>query len=83
VGRQPWLVYGILRTVDGSSRHISAGNALFTLIGFMGIYTILAILFLFLVYREIEEVPKRPLEPLEPASEALSWKPSGSAWSPS
>jgi len=40
-----------------------AANALFTLIGFMGIYfTILAILFLFLVYREIEEGPERPLE---------------------
>jgi len=47
VGRQPWLVYGMMRTLEGSSPHISAGNALFTLIGFMGIYTILAILFLF------------------------------------
>jgi len=47
--------------------HISAGNALFTLIGFMGIYTILAILFLFLVYREIEEGPERTEEPLSPA----------------
>jgi len=38
---------------------LSSGNALFTLIGFLGIYTILAILFLFLVYREIEEGPER------------------------
>jgi cytochrome d ubiquinol oxidase subunit I len=67
VGRQPWLVYGVMRTLEGSSPHISAGNALFTLIGFMGIYTILAILFLFLVYREIETGPERPEEPLSPA----------------
>jgi cytochrome d ubiquinol oxidase subunit I len=67
VGRQPWLVYGMMRTLEGSSPHISAGNALFTLIGFMGIYTILAILFLFLVYREIEKGPERPEEPLSPA----------------
>jgi cytochrome d ubiquinol oxidase subunit I len=67
VGRQPWLVYGIMRTLEGSSPRISAGNALFTLIGFMGIYTILAILFLFLVYREIEKGPERPEEPLSPA----------------
>jgi cytochrome d ubiquinol oxidase subunit I len=57
VGRQPWLIYGIMRTPEGVSPHVSAGNALFTLIGFMGIYTILAILFLFLVRREIEEGP--------------------------
>jgi cytochrome d ubiquinol oxidase subunit I len=57
----------MMRTLEGSSPHISAGNALFTLIGFMGIYTILAILFLFLVYREIEEGPERQQEPLAPA----------------
>jgi cytochrome d ubiquinol oxidase subunit I len=56
-----------MRTLEGSSPHISAGNALFTLIGFMGIYTILAILFLFLVYREIEEGPERSPEPPAPA----------------
>jgi len=57
VGRQPWLIYGIMRTAQGVSPHVSAGNALFTLIGFMGLYTILAILFLFLVRREIEAGP--------------------------
>lgn len=66
MGRQPWLIYGILRTPAGTSPHISAGNALFTLIGFMGMYTILAILFLFLVYREIEEGPQ-PVEEALPA----------------
>jgi cytochrome d ubiquinol oxidase subunit I len=57
VGRQPWLIYGILRTAQGSSVNVSAGNALFTLIGFMGLYTVLAILFLFLLRREIEHGP--------------------------
>jgi cytochrome d ubiquinol oxidase subunit I len=58
VGRQPWLIYGIMRTPAGVSTQVSSGNALFTLIGFLGIYTILSILFLFLVYREIEEGPE-------------------------
>jgi cytochrome bd ubiquinol oxidase subunit I len=58
LGRQPWLIYGVMRTPAGVSAHVSQGNALFTLIGFMGIYTVLAILFLFLVYREIEEGPE-------------------------
>jgi cytochrome d ubiquinol oxidase subunit I len=57
VGRQPWLIYGVLRTAAGFSDRISPGNALFTLIGFMGLYALLAILFLFLVYAEIEKGP--------------------------
>ena len=39
-----------MRTPDGTSPRVSAGNGLFTLIGFMGMYAVLAILFLFLVY---------------------------------
>lgn len=57
VGRQPWVIYGLMRTAEGYSRSVSAGNALFTLIGFMGLYTVLSILFLFLVRREIEHGP--------------------------
>ncbi len=57
VGRQPWLIYGLMRTRAGVSSQVSAGNALFTLLGFLGLYTILGILFLFLVYREIEHGP--------------------------
>ena len=57
MGRQPWLVYGVMRTAEGYSKMVSAGNGWFTLLGFMGMYTVLSILFLFLVYREIEHGP--------------------------
>ena len=57
VGRQPWLIYGLMRTSAGFSRLVSAGNVWFTLLGFLGMYALLAILFLFLVYREIERGP--------------------------
>jgi cytochrome bd ubiquinol oxidase subunit I len=57
LGRQPWLVYGLMRTADGYSKNVSAGNGLFTLLGFMGMYMVLGILFLFLVRRVIEEGP--------------------------
>jgi cytochrome d ubiquinol oxidase subunit I len=57
VGRQPWLVYGLMRTDVGYSSNVSAGNGLFTLLGFMGLYALLAIFFLFLVHREIEHGP--------------------------
>jgi cytochrome d ubiquinol oxidase subunit I len=57
LGRQPWLVYGLMMTRDGYSKAVSAGNGTFTLLGFLGMYTVIAILFLFLVRREIEHGP--------------------------
>jgi cytochrome d ubiquinol oxidase subunit I len=64
LGRQPWLIYGLMRTAHGVSPRVGAGNAWFTLIGFMGMYAVLAILFLFLVWREIEIGPE-PRSPHE------------------
>jgi cytochrome bd ubiquinol oxidase subunit I len=57
LGRQPWLIYGLMRTADGFSARVSAGNAMFTLLGFMGLYTVLSILYLFLLQREIGHGP--------------------------
>jgi cytochrome bd ubiquinol oxidase subunit I len=62
LGRQPWLVYSLMRTADGYSKTVSAGNGIFTLLGFMGMYTVLGILFLFLVRREIERGPEAEVE---------------------
>lgn len=59
LGRQPWLIYGLMRTADGFSTRVSSGNALFTLLGFLGLYLVLGILFLFLVQREIDHGPVR------------------------
>jgi cytochrome d ubiquinol oxidase subunit I len=58
VGRQPWLVYGLMRTSEGFSKQVSSGNVWFTLLGFMGIYTVLSIMFLFMIRREIEHGPE-------------------------
>jgi cytochrome bd ubiquinol oxidase subunit I len=58
LGRQPWLIYGLMRTAQGVSPRVAAGNAWFTLIGFMGMYTLLSMLWLFLIYREIEHGPE-------------------------
>ncbi len=69
LGRQPWLIYGLMRTAHGASPQVSAGNALFTLIGFMGMYTVLAILFLFLIWREIELGPEPKKYLARPATE--------------
>jgi cytochrome d ubiquinol oxidase subunit I len=58
LGRQPWLIHGLLRTAQGVSPRVAAGNVWFTLLGFMGMYTVLAMLWLFLIYREIEIGPE-------------------------
>jgi cytochrome d ubiquinol oxidase subunit I len=60
IGRQPWVVYGLMRTEHGSSSNISAGNALFTLLGFMGMYTLLGVLYVLLMSREILHGPGFP-----------------------
>src|SRR5947209_8774502 len=57
IGRQPWLVYGLMRTTEGYSKYVHAGNGVFTLLGFMGLYALLAILFLLLIHREISHGP--------------------------
>ena len=41
LARQPWLVYGLLKTADGISPNVSSGNTLFTLLGFIGLYILL------------------------------------------
>jgi cytochrome d ubiquinol oxidase subunit I len=58
IGRQPYLVYGLMRTINGYSKSVSAGNGWFTLLGFLGMYTILSILFLFLIRHELEHGPE-------------------------
>ncbi|MBS2033701.1 cytochrome ubiquinol oxidase subunit I [bacterium] len=58
LGRQPWLVYGLFRTSHGSSPVVSSGDAIFTLIGFCGLYFVLGVLFLYLIAHEIAHGPE-------------------------
>ena len=58
LGRQPYLVYGLLRTSEGISPTVSSGNTLFTLLGFVGLYVLLGLLFLLLVGKAIYHGPK-------------------------
>ena len=57
LGRQPWLVYGLMKTLDGTSQVVSAGNSLFTLLGFLGLYFVVGVLFLMLLVRRISLGP--------------------------
>jgi cytochrome d ubiquinol oxidase subunit I len=57
LGRQPWLVYGLMRTADGTSHRVSAGSVAFSTLGFTGLYFVLGLLFVFLVLRAIARGP--------------------------
>ena len=70
LGRQPWLVYGLMRTSAGYSSTVSAGNGLFTLLGFMGLYALLGLLFTVLMYREISHGPAAGTAAPEPVHTA-------------
>jgi cytochrome bd ubiquinol oxidase subunit I len=57
LGRQPWLIYGLMRTAQGASHRVHAGSAVFTLVGFAGLYFVLGLLYVFLMGREIAHGP--------------------------
>ena len=58
IGRQPWIVYGLMRTADATSPTVIAGETIFTIIGFAGMYFLLGVLFLLLILREIAAGPE-------------------------
>ena len=59
MGRQPWVVYGLLRTSDALSAAVTANQVLFSLILFALIYTLLLALFLYLLNKKIKVGPER------------------------
>jgi len=63
LGRQPWLIWGLFRTSQGYSDVVSQGDALFTLIGFAGLYAAIGLLYLFLIGREVLHGPATDHEP--------------------
>ena len=57
MGRQPWIVYGHLRTSEGFSQEVSANQILFSLILFAFVYTILFLLFIYSLNKKIKHGP--------------------------
>ncbi|MEA2441174.1 MAG: cytochrome bd ubiquinol oxidase subunit, partial [Thermoleophilaceae bacterium] len=57
--RQPWVIYGLLRTEDAASpaASVPAGTGLFTLLGFAGLYLFVGILYLLLMLRIVARGP--------------------------
>ena len=60
VGRQPWIVYGLMKTRDGVSPHVRADNVWASLIMFGVMYTLLFVLFIYLLDHKIRHGPDDP-----------------------
>lgn len=73
LGRQPWLVYGLQRTIHGTSPTVPGGSVAFTTLGFMGLYFVMGILFLYLIQKQIAKGPQPSLvaEQIKPVGEAV------------
>ena len=61
MGRQPWVVYGLLRTSQAFSQAVTANQILFSLILFFAIYTLLFMLFIYLLNKKIKHGPAEAL----------------------
>ena len=59
VGRQPWIVYGLLRTSEAHSATVTAGEIGFSIILFGLIYLLLGILYVYILVREVQHGPQQ------------------------
>jgi cytochrome bd ubiquinol oxidase subunit I len=64
VGRQPWIVYRLLKTTDAVSITVSAGEILFSIILFGLVYLLLGTLYVYLLVKKIQHGPE-PLDKKE------------------
>jgi cytochrome bd ubiquinol oxidase subunit I len=58
MGRQPWIVYGLMRTQEGVSKNLSGGEVAFSITLFSLIYLMIFILFIYLLDRKIKQGPE-------------------------
>jgi cytochrome d ubiquinol oxidase subunit I len=68
MGRQPWIVFGLLTTASGTSPSVSAGMVLTSLVGFTLVYLALIVATIYLMLKHIRHVPgdvelAAPVEP--------------------
>ncbi|MBR9974135.1 MAG: cytochrome ubiquinol oxidase subunit I [Bacteroidetes bacterium] len=71
VGRQPWIVYGLLRTSDALSKAVSAGEVLTSIIMFTIIYLLLLAVWLYVMNEKIKHGPDEPTVAVEGAKGGL------------
>jgi cytochrome d ubiquinol oxidase subunit I len=81
VGRQPWVVYGILRTEDAITPSLTGGQVLFSLIAYVAVYVVIYSFGLIYIYRVLQAGPASEpesvshLQPGRPLGVALQGRP--------
>ena len=73
MGRQPWVVFGLLKTADASSPNVSPGMVLASLILFALVYGVLMVADVFLLQRFAKEGPVEETAASAGAEEALEY----------
>lgn len=58
MGRQPWVVYGLLRTSDALSKAVTANQVMFSIILFTIVYSFLFTLFIYMLNKKIKHGPE-------------------------
>ena len=59
VGRQPWIIYGLMKTADSASVVVSSGDIMISLAMFSVVYTLLFVVFLLIFLKIIRHGPAR------------------------
>ena len=57
LGRQPWIIHGLMRTDQADSNLVNSGDVVFTLLGFAGLYLLLGAVFIVQVLKQIDRGP--------------------------
>ena len=66
MGRQPWVVFGLLRTEDAISPNVSSAEVAITLIGFSAVYAVLAAIAVWLIRRAVHAGPPESPDDAQP-----------------
>ncbi len=61
VGRQPWIVYGVMKTSDGVSKSLSTPQVAFSLVGFILLYGLLGVIDIYLLIKYAKKGPDNDL----------------------
>ncbi len=57
IGRQPWVVYGLLRTKDAVTPSLKTGDVLFSLLAYIAVYAVIYSFGLYYIYRVLRDGP--------------------------
>jgi cytochrome d ubiquinol oxidase subunit I len=75
VGRQPWIVYGLLPTADGVTPSLTGAAALVSLVTFLVVYALIFTAGTYYIVRLLQLGPKPPSHYLEPQAAQVAGRP--------